>query len=1402
MTTLSDFIKRAQGGGFKLPVKPVTPTPVYGPPTQQQSTAYLQQAKQNIASSTKKTTVTTPVVTTTKTTTPVVTTTKTNETKTTFTPPPGLVGQIVISPEAKDITPTYVAPDAKTIGVQTGGTSTVAQLIGGGGTTQKTIQTPGGSLEVTKIAEHPVISGGTSVQAPSGKVVGGSYEAGAGSGGGRTTPVSIEPKPEVIDVGWGTRIPVADTQAQHDYNPYQQDQSQRTEYDKTITDLESQRTETVDYINDLNTSKQTINQSLQTIQGSDQKSTWDITYYDEEKGKQVTMNDVAQQDAIRFYQDRLKKTDTYYSDAVAQRNDLNKNIAVISGYKDAGYTIKTTDQGYSFGTPKASDVVRYVYGGERPDIYTASAMGSMGLGFIGAGIQQLITGEPSLESWKEQTAETILGTTRQKGESIEAYTARFWTSPKVLTEIYLPIATLGAGALLTEGAGLARAGLTGLTSRVPTSVSEFFAPITERVAIVGKAVSPYAEYIGKSKIIQAEIKYGMFAGMEGPGLIETAREHPERLGSLLGSSLYSWELSWVTMTKGAEIGIPSGEQAYYQTIRPGTLPKETNIFFGEGRTERIDIYEPYPEAKILTEKPPGIVTIIEEYPKRGRPELIEAGKPRGGLEIPASYEQEVTRVGRGAEEELVSIRTQGGENIASISRQRITGNTLDIIEAKRGAPAGKPLIEEPKKGRLEITDFAPKEGYTIEGFTGVKRITPVSKYGLGTQEPSLMETMPLTKEQAIKSQKAIYSSRDIGKIPATQEEALARIQSYYGEPVKAEGTIALKIKGETKLFTKEDIADFTGLSKPEPITKQGIFNLDYKAEENIFYKELAEGKPLEPDIYTGIKKEAAGVKIRGKTKVFTGEQLRELGKGELKTLPQRYTREQLQKAIYKPGGLAEYTGKRGRYALRVIEEKPVGIEVRPKEGWGEYLKGREPGTWGYTGRKGEYRFPEFEKEPVKPSGQSTPLKFERPGEPASKIKPGEEIKPVTSGDMELVSVKKTEATKPGLKTDLVEETRTSVTETTRRPLTREELYILGSQQETEIISPRWEGVRPKMTGARLLSRTTEKGLLSRVGKGTLLGTITGGELGTTPSYEETILSAPKTRTETELIYKGDILTETRTGFMPETKTDVFMRERQAERQESRITQLMRQELGSLQEQMQEQRLMTIQPLMTQTISETELIERPTIRQRPPEEKTRIEPIFIPPRKTEKKEPSRQLIEKPREGEAYDVYVKERGMYYGKIRKGFKFAKVNKKPLTETDALALGGEITDNTSAVSFRLKKTRGRPERPDRSIRAFSERQHKFTKKGETYIEKPEYRMDTPGELSGISALGHEERRRQGRQTKPLYQPVLRTPRNKNTGLLSTKNNNTGLLSSPTRKLKENFIFRKKKGGKNNDYY
>ena len=94
-------------------------------------------------------------------------------------------------------------------------------------------------------------------------------------------------------------------------------------------------------------------------------------------------------------------------------------------------------------------------------------------------------------------------------------------------------------------------------------------------------------------------------------------------------------------------------------------------------------------------------------------------------------------------------------------------------------------------------------------------------------------------------------------------------------------------------------------------------------------------------------------------------------------------------------------------------------------------------------------------------------------------------------------------------------------------------------------------------------------------------------------------------------------------------------------------------------------------------------------------------------------------------QGYDVLVKEKG----------KFVKVNKKPKPFNRAWNYGAKVTDNTVAATFKLKES-GITNLPEQTKNEFL--RSKFEKrKNNKYVEKNRYRIDTPGELQGITVKG-----------------------------------------------------------------
>ncbi len=92
--------------------------------------------------------------------------------------------------------------------------------------------------------------------------------------------------------------------------------------------------------------------------------------------------------------------------------------------------------------------------------------------------------------------------------------------------------------------------------------------------------------------------------------------------------------------------------------------------------------------------------------------------------------------------------------------------------------------------------------------------------------------------------------------------------------------------------------------------------------------------------------------------------------------------------------------------------------------------------------------------------------------------------------------------------------------------------------------------------------------------------------------------------------------------------------------------------------------------------------------------------------------------------AFDVLVKEKG----------KLLKANTKPLPKNKALNLGADITDNSAAATFTIRKSNKKTKlRDDLRFAKIS----KFRKKGNFFIELNRNRIDSPGELQGITAKG-----------------------------------------------------------------
>jgi hypothetical protein len=133
------------------------------------------------------------------------------------------------------------------------------------------------------------------------------------------------------------------------------------------------------------------------------------------------------------------------------------------------------------------------------------------------------------------------------------------------------------------------------------------------------------------------------------------------------------------------------------------------------------------------------------------------------------------------------------------------------------------------------------------------------------------------------------------------------------------------------------------------------------------------------------------------------------------------------------------------------------------------------------------------------------------------------------------------------------------------------------------------------------------------------------------------------------------------------------------------------------------------------------------------------------------------IEKSLKG--YNVFIKERHYFKGKKKKPTTWFKANQSPLTREQALSLGGTAVEHSAAASFKILPTEGQPKKLGYGVTNWNNIAGNFYEKNGTLIEKTNYRINTSGELKGISALGWISQRNKSYSspTKIKYTPVAK---------------------------------------------
>ena len=457
------------------------------------------------------------------------------------------------------------------------------------------------------------------------------------------------------------------------------------------------------WLQDYKTYEQGINQNIATIRGGPSDARWEI---DINQDKKIDSNEVfTSQQAIDYFQGEL-------TSATETKQKVEENIPLMESdirsmkeskiyleeYQRKGYYFDVKNGEYIFTEPKASDVVEKLYG-NRPDLYIASELRTLGFGVLFAGGQQLITGAPSLEAQKEATAESILGATRLPGESIETHAVRFWTSPEAIADVWVPVATLG----LSKGATLLGRVVGPSLISAGSKLAGEVGPTGARLISGGKMFVSGAGKVLSQPIVQYGMKYGMYGALEAPILIDIAQNQPEMFGATLGKSLFRWEVAWGAMDIGFArkhqilsktpvdeelfVGTPVTEDVFMRDIQKKIQTSGPQVFIGEER--KLAEFGIKPKYTILEKGQQGMAEVkIREF-KGVTPGV--AGEPRTSFTgyIVTSDKPVVLQTGERAQRwwgeassELHPSLTPGEEIFVSKERSLVFGTTATRIETK------------------------------------------------------------------------------------------------------------------------------------------------------------------------------------------------------------------------------------------------------------------------------------------------------------------------------------------------------------------------------------------------------------------------------------------------------------------------------------------------------------------------------------------------------------------------------------------------------------------------------------------------------------------------------------------------------------------------------------------------
>jgi hypothetical protein len=550
-------------------------------------------------------------------------------------------------------------------------------------------------------------------------------------------------------------------QVLHEYNPAKQDIGQQQLYSQLESDVtgsltivagninvatEAQKNIPLaqDYIKQINTSITDIN-----------KAGANDSIFLIENGVEVKYTKTEALDklnaALKTNQDYLdwaKTTSEKIPEYKTAQQSLSNQQFMVSKYKELGYKVSDTAEGYAFELPSSTEVYQWKHGEMTGAALSSAAFleSPLAVKTIGSAIQSAITGDKKVgEARIEELSTYALGldVALKEGD----YAMHVLASPAMVEGVYLPLTMLGATSLISEGISVAApritAGLETIGSKftpegqaILTSVKQTATKVSEPFISAGKV----AAKVTGTKLGSQTLNWSIYGALEGGHIVEVAATHPEELGSTIAESAFSWGLTTAAMGegfKGLSEKMPKGkfiEQDIAQTKLEAELGFKPDVAAIPQKVESTSIYFQYPGAEKGTVEFTGVGEAVAKAPKQ-KPVEFEITVSGTGKELPDVVK--INKVPRSltVTDAKASItwteKGKFGEKIEHTRFETITGYSEpaakagdeSIIASAAKSEHGLDVvaIEEPviiKKIGTFDTGKATVTGYGMKGETG------------------------------------------------------------------------------------------------------------------------------------------------------------------------------------------------------------------------------------------------------------------------------------------------------------------------------------------------------------------------------------------------------------------------------------------------------------------------------------------------------------------------------------------------------------------------------------------------------------------------------------------------------------------------------------------------------------